>query len=380
MHVGIEALGINREGGGRVATMNLLRPLLALGDDHTYTIWLSEPEPSLEGLRERARQVIVPTRNRFAARIALQRSLPRFCREEGIDVVHFVKNQVVPHTGCRTVATVYDLTTLRHPEAYPLIDVWYWRYVLPRQYRRLDAVIAISESTAADLNAFYGLPRERIRVIPCAYDPAYRPVDHTEVARVRARYGLGDEPYFIHVGNLSKKKNLAVLLEAFLAFRARSGFAGRMVFVGGEYPKGRDEAFFARLAQADARESALLTGAVPQEDLIALYAGATAFMFPSLHEGFGLVVLEAMACGVPVAAHAAGAVRDVVGDAGIVIESPGDLGTWRDTFERLASDAPLREQLRNAGLARAATFSPERTARQTRACYEALADRQKRHP
>lgn len=373
MHVAIEALGINREGGGRVATLNLLRPLLALGDDHTYTIWLSAPEPSLEGLREHARQVIVPTRNRFAARITLQWSLPRFCREHGVDVVHFVKNQVVPHTGCRTVATVYDLTTLRHPEAYPAIDVWYWRYVLPRRYRRLDALIAISESTASDLTAFYGLPRERIRVIPCAYDPAYRPADAAEVVRVRARYGLGDAPYFIHVGNLSKKKNLAMLLDAFLAFRARSGFAGRMVFVGGEYPKGRDEGFFARLAQADARESVLLTGAVAQDDLIALYAGATAFMFPSLHEGFGLVVLEAMACGVPVAAHAAGAVRDVVGDAGLVIESPDDTGVWCDTFERLASDAPLRARLRTAGLTRAATFSPEHTARQTRTCYEALA-------
>ncbi|MGE0450120.1 MAG: glycosyltransferase family 4 protein [Vicinamibacterales bacterium] len=373
MHVAIEALGIDREGGGRVATLNLLRPLLALGDDHRYTIWLSAPEPSLEGLHPRARQMIVPARNRFAARIALQRALPYFCRRHAVDVVHFVKNQVVSGTGCRSIATVYDLTTLRHPEAYPKVDVWYWRYVLPRQYRRLDAIIAISDSTADDLVRFYDLSRDRIRVVPCGYDPAYRRVGDGRVARVRARYGLDAAPYFIHVGNLSKKKNLAMLLEAFLQFRARTGFSGRMVFAGGEYPKGRDERFFERLAQPDARESVLLTGSIAQKDLVALYSGAVAFMFPSLHEGFGLVVLEAMACGTPVAAHSAGAVRDVVGDAGIVIDSPHDVTVWRDAFERLASDEALRRRLQHAGLERAALFSPERSARRTRACYEEIA-------
>src|SRR5690606_33832307 len=114
-------------------------------------------------------------------------------------------------------------------------------------------------------------------------------------------------------------------------------------------------------------------GSTPQDDLVALYSGATALMFPSLHEGFGLVVLEAMACGTPVAAHAAGAVRDVVGDAGIVIDAPHDVEAWRDAFTRLAADDTLRSRLQSAGLERAALFSPERSARRTRACYEEIA-------
>ncbi len=370
MRIAIEALGIDRPGGGRVATLNLLRPLLARQDEHSYSIWLSAPEPSLEGLRAHARQHIVSASNRFIARLSLQRSLPRFCRQERIDLVHFVKNQVVSGTGTRAIATVYDLTTLRHPEAYPAVDVLYWRHVLPRQYRRLDGLIAISKSTADDLASFYRLPSERIRVIPCGYDPVYRPAAASEIADARRTYGLQDVPYFIHVGNLSRKKNLAMLLEAFLDFRTRTRFQGRLVLVGAEYSKGRDDRFFEILACQEARESVVLTGHVPQDVLIGLYGGALAFLFPSLHEGFGLVVLEAMACGAPVIAHASGAVREVLGDAGIALSSSDDTGAWSAAIERVTSDEGLRTTLTRAGLERAAVFNPEQSASRTVAFYE----------
>jgi alpha-1,3-rhamnosyl/mannosyltransferase len=375
MRIAIEALGIDRPGGGRAATLNLLRPLLALGAAHEFAIWLSAPEPSLEGVHPRTRQHIARPRNRFLSRLALQRTLPAFCRREGVDVVHFVKNQVVSGTGARAIATVYDLTTLRHPEAYPAVDVLYWRHVLPRQYRRLDGLIAISESTASDLVSFYGLPRQRIRVIPCGCDPAYRPATAPEVDAARRKYGLREVPYFIHVGNLSLKKNLAMLLDAYLGFRKRTGFGGQLLLVGAEYPKGRDNRFFELLAQPEARASVRLTGHVPQEDLIGLYGGALAFLFPSLHEGFGLVVLEAMACGTPVVAHAAGAVREVVGEAGLIIESAHDTTGWTNALEMLAGNAALRQKMAAAGIMRAATFSPDWSARQTLQFYEEIGSR-----
>jgi glycosyltransferase involved in cell wall biosynthesis len=375
MRIAIEALGINRPGGGRVATLNLLRPLLAIDTPHEYDIWLSEPEPLLEGLNPRARQHIVSVSNRFAARVVLQAALPLMCRRRAIDLVHFVKNQVVPGTGTRTLATVYDLTTLRHPEAYPAADVWYWRHLLPRQYRRLDAVIAISESTAADLVAYYGLPRERIRVIHCGYDPAYHVAEPAAVEAARRRHGLSDVEYFIHVGNLSLKKNLAMLLEAFLAFRARTAFRGRLVLVGADYAKGRDHRFFEILAREGVRDAVLVTGHVPQDELVGLYGGALAFVFPSLHEGFGLVVLEAMACGTPVIAHAAGAVREVVGEAGVVISSATDVAAWSAALERMAASPADRARLRALGLERAMRFRAEETARATLSVYDELGSR-----
>jgi glycosyltransferase involved in cell wall biosynthesis len=370
MRIAIDALGIDRPGGGRVATLNLLRPLLALDTDHEYVICLSAPEPSLAGLNPNARQYVVPLRNRFASRVLLQAALPVLCRRERIDLVHFVKNQVVLGTGARSIATVYDLTTLRHPEAYPAVDVWYWRHVLPRQYRRIDHVIAISAATKSDLVSLWQLGDDRISVIHCGYDPAYRVPTPQHVETTRRQHGLQGTDYFIHVGNLSLKKNLAMLLEAFLDFRRRTGFAAKLVFVGADYPKGRDHRFFEILARPEAREAVVVTGHVPQDQLIGLYGGALALAFPSLHEGFGLVVLEAMACGTPVIAHAAGAVGEVVGDAGLAIESATDIEAWSRALERIASQPSVRVELRRAGLDRVREFEPERMARQTLQVYE----------
>jgi glycosyltransferase involved in cell wall biosynthesis len=372
MRIAIEALGIDRPGGGRVATLNLLKPLLALDRTHTYVLYLSAPEPELAGVNPNLKSRVVGPRGRFVSRLFLQAMLPGWCRRDRIDLVHFVKNQVVLGTGARTVATVYDLTTLRHPEAYPAADVWYWRHVLPREYRRMDRLIAISASTRDDLVAFCALPPDRIRVVHCAYDPVYHVPTPAGIAEAARRYGLGGSPYFIHVGNLSIKKNLAMLVEAFIDFRRRTGFTGRLVLAGAEYHKGRDDRFFEILARPEARDSVTLTGHVPQEHLVGLYGGALAFVFPSLHEGFGLVAVEAMACGAPVIAHAAGAVREVVGDAGVVLESATDVRAWSEALERIASDPSLRADLGRAGLERVRQFAPERAARETLAVYEEL--------
>jgi glycosyltransferase involved in cell wall biosynthesis len=373
MRIAIEALGIDRPGGGRVATLNLLKPLFALDREHEYVVYLSAPEPELAGISPRVTTRVVSIRNRFASRVFLQAALPVWCRRDRIDVVHFIKNQVILGTGARTVVTAYDLTTLRHPEAYPAIDVWYWRQVLPRQYRRIDRVIAISASTQTDLISLCGLSPDHIRVVHCAYDPAYRVPTPSEIDAATRRYGLDGSPYFIHVGNLSLKKNLAMLLEAFLDLRRRSGFPGRLLLAGAEYPKGRDHRFFQILATPEAQASVRLIGHVPQEHLVGLYGGALAFVFPSLHEGFGLVALEAMACGAPVIAHAAGAVREVVGDAAIVLESASDVRAWSEALERIIGDPSLRAGLRLAGLDRVRQFAPERVARETLAVYRELA-------
>lgn len=368
MRLAIEALGINRPGGGRVATLNLLKPLLKLDQQNEYLIYLTAPEPELAGLHPRARQRIIPIGNRFLARLYAQALLPLEIRRKRIDLIHFVKNQIVSGTGARTVATVYDLTTLRHPKVYPAVDVWYWRTVLPRQFKRMNKLIALSESTASDLVSYYRLPRDRIAVIYPGYDSAYRIAAAQEIQAARQRYGLRDD-YFIHVGNFSLKKNLAMLLESFLMFRQRSGFRGKMVFVGANYPKGRDERFARMLSRDDVRDAVVHTSHVPQETLMALYSGALAFLFPSLHEGFGLAALEAMACGAPIVVHAAGAVQELVGDAGIVMQSATDTHAWSQAVERVAASPALRDRLRQAGLERAGLFTAEMTARRTLNLY-----------
>jgi len=379
MRIAIEALGISRPGGGRAATLNLLRPLLTMDQANEYVIYLDSPEPELANISTRARQRIIPIRNRFMSRLYLQAIMPVEMRRGKIDLVHFVKNQMISRCGAPSVVTVYDLTTLRHPEAFPGVDVWYWRHVLPRQYHRADGIVAISESTAQDLITYYRLPREKIAVIYPGYDPVYRPLSAEQSQTIRQHYGLADEQYFIHVGSFSVKKNLAMLIDAFLDFRQRTGFTGRLVFVGADYPKGRDHAFAQRLTQSEVRAAVVLTGAISNEDLAALYNGALALLFPSLHEGFGIVALEAMACGVPVVAHAAGAVREVVGDAGIIIDSATDVVQWSRTMQTVVADESLRAHLSRAGIDRARSFAPEFIVRQMLNLYQSVLPQPDRH-
>jgi glycosyltransferase involved in cell wall biosynthesis len=367
----IEALGIDRPGGGRTASLSLLKSLLAADERHEYVILLSAPEPDLE-INARAAQHIIPIRSRFLSRIYLQAALPVLCRRFRADVVHFVKNQAAFGIGTCKVVTVYDLTTLRHPESYPAVDVWYWRHLLPRQYRGADRIVAISEATASDLVSCYQLARERIRVIHCGYDPIYQPAAPREVERALQRHGLDRTRYFLHVGNLSLKKNLTVAVEAMIDLRKRTGFQGVLALAGESYTKGRDERFFRLLETADGRSAVRLLGHVEQPELPALYSGATAFVFPSLHEGFGLAPLEAMACGAPVIAHAGDAVREVVGDAGLLIESASDVDRWSRALETVATNRTVRERMRAAGLARAAQFTGERAARKTLDVYDEL--------
>ena len=369
MRIAIEALGISRPGGGRAATLGLLQPLLTLDQTNQYVIYLDRPEPDLNHFAH-VHPRIIPSQNRFVSRLLLQALLPIELRRLKIDLIHFVKNQMIFGVGRKSVVTVYDLTTLRYPRAFPLLDVWYWQYLLPRLYQRADRIVAISQSTAQDLMDYYRLPRNKIEVIYPGYDALYRPRPAEQSQAAQRKYGLDEHAYFIHVGSFSLKKNLAMLLDAFMSFRQQTGLDVRLVLVGANYPKGHDQDFVQRLTRPGVRESVVLTGAISNEDLAALYTGALALLFPSLHEGFGIVALEAMACGVPVVAHAAGAVREVVGEAGIIIDSATDQSLWCQAMQAIATDHRLRASLASAGIKRARLFAPEHAARQTLDVYQ----------
>jgi len=244
--------------------------------------------------------------------------------------------------------------------------------VQPHMVRAADRVIAISQQTAQDLQRCYGLSPEKIRVIYPAYDPRFRPLPAEEAARVRAQYGLG-ERFILHVGSISRKKNLLTLLRAFERLAAR-GYPGQLVLVGRQYGKGYDHAFFAYLASSPYRERVRFTGAVPDADLPAIYNAAEVMVFPSLHEGFGIVPLEAMACGTPVITSSAGALPEVVGEGGILLPAADDFEALAEAAWMLLNDPAQRAAWAARGLAWAQRYSVEEAARQTLAVYAELGD------
>jgi glycosyltransferase involved in cell wall biosynthesis len=368
VHVAIEALGIDRSGGPRPATLNVLEAVFAAENDIRYTVFLSQPEQRLIGLSQ-VRQVCAGSLSPLRARLWAQVVLPWFARRWRPDLVHHMKNLAVAGLPCPTVITVFDLTLMYHPEIYPWLDRVYWRYIQPRSLHAAAAIVAISHSTADDVRRFYRVDADKIRVIypPVSARFAAAPGDPDAV---RGRFRLSGD-FILHVGSISRKKNLGTLLRAFQHVR-QQGVDAKLVLVGREYTKGRDPEIFQFIRDNDLDSDVILTGSVTDDELIGLYRSATVAAFPSLHEGFGMFPLEAMAFGLPLISSASGALREVVGEGGWLLHDPTDDRELADALRQTLGNPQLRRSLREQGLRRATDFSPQVTRQQTLAIYRGL--------
>src|SRR5580704_9016220 len=291
----------------------------------------------------------------------MQRDAGRMIEEAGADFALFPNYLAPLASPCPYVNVVHDLALIRTPQFFNARKRLLVRPLLPVVARAAVAVGTVSEASRRDVTALLGVHPERIVMLPGAPHPACRPPAADEIARVRARYGL-ERPYVLTVGTLEPRKNLPMLLRAFDRLRAQSGTPAAeldLVAVGG---KGwRDRELRAELALRLSSGRVHLLGYVPESDLVALYGGAVVMAYPSHFEGFGLPVVEAMACGTPVVATDVEALHEVSGGAAILVP-PGDDGALAEQIARLAGDAGARDVARARGLSRAQAFSWESTA------------------
>jgi glycosyltransferase involved in cell wall biosynthesis len=272
----------------------------------------------------------------------------------------FVPAHVVPIRHPRTVVTIHDLGYLHEPDAHPpadrrLLD-WTTRWSVHAAHR----VIAISETTRQDLIRFYGVSEDRIRVVRHGVGPEFRPLPTEAVVATRRRLGL-PEHYVLAVGTVQPRKNLAVLAAA-MRVVAGTGLPHRLVIAG---KRGwLAERVEAEIAGGGMAERVVWAGYVAPDDLPAVYNGAEAFAFPSRYEGFGMPVVEAMACGIPSVVADRAALPEVAGNAALMID-PDDADGLGLALVRLLTDGPLRQRLTRAGISRAASFAWQRTAQET---------------
>jgi glycosyltransferase involved in cell wall biosynthesis len=283
-----------------------------------------------------------------------QVALPRALARDRVDVFLSPYYKRPLGAPCPAIVTIHDLFFIGYPgRRRPLYDRT--MTALARLYARgAGAIVADSEHSRLAIVERLGLPAERVAVIPVGLGREFTP--SAPGAAQRARYGLGAR-YVLYVGNFLPHKNLPQLLRAWAAVPADLRVSHRLVLAGGAQA-GRPA--LQALAQTLGVE-VVFTGLVTDEDLPAVYSGATLLVLPSLEEGFGLPALEAMACGTPVVAARRGALPEVVGDAGVLI-APDDTHALAAAIARLLAASEEREALARRGLARAATFTAERTA------------------
>ena len=279
---------------------------------------------------------------------------------------HATEHLLMPLRDVPTVLTVHDLIFHLFPEYHKPLNYWYLRWTMPLYVRRADALIAVSEATRQDLIRLYGVPPAKVRVIPEAAAPHFRPAPAEDVARVRSRYRLPPR-FLLTVGTIEPRKNLPRLFQAL----ARLEGAKRPPLVVAGSKGWLYEETFRTVERLGLEGQVAFLGHVPEEDLPALYTAADLFVLPSLYEGFGLPVLEAMACGTPVVCSHAASLREVAGDAARYVD-PRDPEAMAEVLREAWEDPDLRAALRARGLARAASFSWRRTAEETLALYDAL--------
>jgi len=343
----------------------LIRALLKLDKGHDYRLYFRHP-PSPHLFDEAANtELRVMPFLRLWTHIRL--SLEMATRTP--DVL-FVPAHVLPLVHpARSVVTVHDLGYLSYPQAHPRWARWYLEWSTRHNARTAAHVIADSQATKRDLVEYGYATPDKVTVVYPGYDETFAPVlDSDRLASIRQRYDLPDA-YIVHVGTLQPRKNLAGLLDA----RAELTRKARPTHLAIAGKKGwLYESLFARVRQLRLQDTVHFLGYVPQQDLPALITGARVFVLPSFYEGFGLPVLEAMACGTPVICSDVSSLPEVAGDAAVLVP-PHDTEQLVQALRRLLDDHALRRRLGQKGLHQVSRFSWEKCAQQTLRILEAVA-------
>ena len=360
MHVGVIHYGLDREAAGIGRYTTELSNVLADQGVSVHRLWAGARPPQAQGEALRG-AYLLPCLLTFG-----QWQIAHLARRLGLDVVHDPTGAMpLLLTHAARVVTIHDAIPYVWPQTSTRLDWLIYHVWLPRAVRAADALITDSRRSREDIMTYLPVSPERVVVVPLAAGRRFRPMETAEVEPVLRGYGV-ERPYILHVGSLESRKNLPRLLEAYGQLREWSA-QWRLVIVGAR--RWKSSPIFDTVQQLGLEPYVQFTGYVADEHLPGLYAGADLFVFPSLYEGFGLPVLEAMACGTPVVCSNAASLPEVVGDAAITVD-PHDVEALAGAMQRVLADADLQQDLRRRGLQRAAGFSWERTARETVAVYE----------
>jgi glycosyltransferase involved in cell wall biosynthesis len=283
------------------------------------------------------------------------------------DIFHSTNFIIPPKKEGKIIITIHDLYFMKYPENTELFGGRYFKRFLPSNINKVDKIIAVSRSTKRDIINILGVNEDKIEVIYEGVDNIFKPInDRVKVLKIKDRYSLPDK-FILFVGSIEPRKNILSLIKSFSLIRSK--IEHKLVVVGSKGWGYKN--IFDAIDSLNLRKSVMFTGYVPEYDLPYIYNASDLFVFPSFYEGFGLPVLEAMACGIPVIASNRSSIPEIIGDSGIVID-PDNIHELKDAMLNLLNNDELKKRLIDKGIKRASMFSWEKTAYNTLDLYKSV--------
>ena len=376
MRIGLEiTAAVQQSGGIGRYVREMLSALSDIDQSNQYRLFYASKNRSNHTMLDlpdnfRVRQL--PVNDIWLARIwqRIRLPLPVELITGSLDIYHSPDFTLPPTlSDIPTLLTVHDLSFLRAPESAAPGLRGYLEIAVKRSVKLATHVLADSQSTKDDLIELYATPEDKITVLYAGVSSAFRPVtDSNKLMKVREHYKLGEKPFVLSVGTLQPRKNHVTLIKAFE--QALSDSEYNLVLAGGQ--GWSYEEVHELVRSRGLQHRVLFPGFVADEDLSALYSSADVMTFPSLYEGFGLPVLEAMACGVPVLASTTSCLPEVAGGAAVFV-NPKNVEAMSDALLKLVSNVDLRKTLREKGFERVEQFSWQSSAVKLLGVYRDLA-------
>ena len=381
MHIGINAQLLSfsqnyRNGGVSHYIRYLLTEIAKQPSVHRYTVFVNGQDV-IDSLGAISPQITyVPaswSESRPASRVAWEQlTLPAEIRKRGIEVLHSPVN-VLPEwvpQQCATVVTLHDLAFLRFPEVLTRPKRLYHRTFTVRSLQRATMLITVSNSTQRDAHELVGIPYERMQTVyPCIDERFSRVITEEEVALFRKQQGL-EEGFILYLGTLEPRKNITAIIDAYARLRQHYPMRQKLVLAGGKgWLYGT---IFEKVKQLGLEENVVFPGFVAEAEQALWYSAASAFMYPSLYEGFGIPVAEALACGVPVVTSNVSSLPEAGMNSALSVD-PNDIEALAEALHQALTDQQLRQRFRTDAATVLQKFSASRMAEQTIEVYQQAA-------
>jgi glycosyltransferase involved in cell wall biosynthesis len=359
-------------GGPRYYAQNLIENILQLDRDNRYVIIAdSSAYRPPKGFASRCEIVDIPMRSKYSVIFWDHLKVPAAVRKRNIDLLHHTKGACPLFSRTPTVVSIYDLAVYVMPETFAPGQRWYLRSNYEYAARKARRIITISENSKNDIVKFLGVPAERIAITPLAASPEFTKIDDKPILQsVKNKYHL-PENYLLYMGTIHPRKNLTLLINAYAAARRRDAFPHQLVIAG---RKGwLTQEIFKTAEKFSVLAPVIFPGTIDEPDKPALICGAAAFVSPSLYEGFGLTLLEAMQCGKPVISSNVSSIPEVAGDAAVLVDPKSEEQLAR-AISRVLCDEALQKKMGEQAVRKSREFSWTRTAQMTLDVYRSILD------